>query len=199
MGSGGAHAQGRRATNVVDQLADVALTKPSRASASPRSTRSPKLRHLSQVFCRRTLGVPAPHLQTRCLASHFGWRGRSSSVIGLRRSGWRLSAYHDRRSPRKLGQNQADPEKPSSAPRLAVRGDASLGLRSGVSPPGSSTGSGITNLAGCGSCGIRRPGAADSRRPMRLHRLRSCMRTRRLREIACSCIYPCICMRGLKR
>jgi hypothetical protein len=57
------------------------------------------------------LVVPAPHLQTRCLTSHFGWHGRSSSVIGLRRSGWRRSVDHDRRSLRELGQNQADPGK----------------------------------------------------------------------------------------
>jgi hypothetical protein len=101
---------GPYATSQPEHRVATRLTR-SHGITTSRSTRSPKLRRLSQVFWRRTLDVPAPHLQTCCLTSHFGWHGRSSSVIGLRRSGWRRSVDHDRRSLRELGQNQADPRK----------------------------------------------------------------------------------------
>jgi hypothetical protein len=47
-------------------------------------------------------------------------------VIGLRRSGWRRSVDHDRRSPRELGQNQADHPKAQLSPLLGGPSDASL-------------------------------------------------------------------------
>ena len=94
-------------------------------SRSTKSTSSPKLRHLSQVFWRRALGVPAPDLQTRCLISRFGWHTRSSNVMGLRRSGWRRSVDHDHRSLRELDPTSRQSPKSSSAPCLTVRRDAS--------------------------------------------------------------------------
>jgi hypothetical protein len=65
-------------------------------------------------------------------------------LIGLRRSGWRRSVDHDRRSLHMLSQDQVDHLKAQISPRLAVRGDASLVSR-GVGPqwrPERSAGSG---------------------------------------------------------
>jgi hypothetical protein len=57
-----------------------------------------RLLHVCGKFLRRSLGMPAPHSQTWCLTSHFGVARLITTVIGLRRSGWRRSADHDRRS-----------------------------------------------------------------------------------------------------
>ncbi|MCA1605326.1 MAG: hypothetical protein LC775_07620, partial [Acidobacteria bacterium] len=62
--------------------------------------------------------LPAPNFADSGLTSHFEVARPVASVTGLRRSGWRRSADHDRRSLRKLGQNQVSQRKPSSATRL---------------------------------------------------------------------------------
>ncbi len=56
--------------------------------------------------------------QTPCLTSHFGVARPITLVIGLRRSGWRRSVDHDRRSLRELGQNRVDHPKAQLSPPL---------------------------------------------------------------------------------
>ena len=80
--------------------------KPAR---STRSTRLLSSSHVCQVSLGRRLGLPAPHLQTRCLmTSYFGVARPVATAIGHRRSGRRRYADHDRRSLRKLAQDRVD-------------------------------------------------------------------------------------------
>src|SRR5512144_886809 len=59
---------------------------------------------------------PAPTRADRGLTSHFGVARPITVVIGLRRSGWRRSVDHDRRSLRELGQNRVDPSRRTPPP-----------------------------------------------------------------------------------
>jgi hypothetical protein len=54
---------------------------------------------------RLLLRLPAPTSADTGLTSHFGVARPVTPMTGLRRSGWRRSVDHDRRSLRELGQN----------------------------------------------------------------------------------------------
>jgi hypothetical protein len=80
--------------------------------------------------------MPAPYLQTPCLTSHFGVARPITLVIGLRRSGWRRSVDHDRRSLRELGQNQVDNPKAQlnpllGGPRRSLSGNSIYAIAAG--------------------------------------------------------------------
>src|SRR5512132_357856 len=78
-------------------------------------------------FCRGLpWRLPAPTHADRGLTSHFGVARPITEVIGLRRSGWRRSVDHDRKSLREHAQKQVDHSRRTQSPTSAVRGEASL-------------------------------------------------------------------------
>src|SRR2546421_346357 len=108
---------------------------------------------------KSTLGVPAPHMQTRCPTSHFGWHGRSSKCDLLRPgvlvspltwarqgSDLRPTDYESAELPPSARQTEGTPSRRwRPSPGASWTSLASMAVEQGV------------HILGCRSVGCRHP------------------------------------------